>query len=107
MIDFEAYINDEAKDLQFLFPNQEKVFADWFTGQIRIPMGEMLQYIHQDYESIYEKDLLLNLKDGVLISEKVIENCYGNKKIKLETMLQRIQANEEYYKTIIQNDKKE
>ena len=51
-----------------------EVFADWFNGEIRIPQGELLQYIHMGYESIFEKDLILKFKKGVLIDERVIDN---------------------------------
>ena len=29
--------NNEKVDLNYLFPNKKEVFADWFSGQIRIP----------------------------------------------------------------------
>ena len=61
-------------DLNYLFPNKNEVFADWFSGDIRIPQGKMLQYVHLGYKSIFEKDLLLKLEDGVLVDERVIDN---------------------------------
>ena len=61
-------------DLNYLFPGQEKVFASWFSGEISIPQGEMLKYVHMGYGSIYEKDLVLKFEEGVLLEEKVIDN---------------------------------
>ena len=72
----EAYLEGyEVVDLNYLFPGQKNVFAHWFTGEIRIPQGEMIQYIHIGYESIYERELVLTFKEGVLTDEKVIDNC--------------------------------
>ena len=63
--------------VDFIFPGQKKVFADWFTGRIRVPQGEMLRYVHAGYGSVYEKDLFLEFKNGILISESVVENQVG------------------------------
>ena len=64
---------DYEADLNYLFPNKNEVFADWFSGEIRVPQGKMLQYVHMGYQSIFEKDLMLKFKKGVLIDEKVID----------------------------------
>ncbi|MDF9834319.1 hypothetical protein M2103_002564 [Ereboglobus sp. PH5-5] len=71
---FYSYKNYAAVDLEYFFPGQKKVFAEWFSGKIRLPVGEMLAYIHMGYASIFEKDIILKFKDGILISEKVINN---------------------------------
>ena len=42
------------------------VFAYWYSGIIRLPQGELLQYVHGGFESIYERDLLLHLERGVI-----------------------------------------
>ncbi|MEI8086199.1 MAG: hypothetical protein WCG93_08290 [Paludibacter sp.] len=70
-----AYIEGyEVVDLNYLFPGQKNVFANWFSGVIIIPQGEMLEYRHMGYESIFESELLLTFKEGVLMEEKVIYN---------------------------------
>ncbi|MDR0769488.1 MAG: hypothetical protein LBE71_06285 [Dysgonamonadaceae bacterium] len=38
-----------------IFPNQQEVFADWFSGEIRIPRGEMLKYVHAGYSSLFKR----------------------------------------------------
>lgn len=62
--------------LEYLFPNQNKVFAEWFTGTLRIPHGEMIRYVHSGYKSIYEKELLLKIESGILISSHKIDNTH-------------------------------
>lgn len=45
----------------------DKVFAQWYSGQIRIPQGELLEYVHMGYGSTYERDLLLEVRSGVVV----------------------------------------
>ncbi len=53
--------------LASVFPDYpDRVFAHWFSGQIRIPRGERIKYVHQGYDSQFERDLLLNLEHGVV-----------------------------------------
>jgi hypothetical protein len=56
-----------------LFPGQTKVFADWFTGDIRIPQGEILFSIFYA-KDIYEEDHILSFKDGYLVDAKIVDN---------------------------------
>ncbi len=66
--------DDEEMGLDYIFPGQKEVFAGWFTGQVRIPQGELLKYVHMEYESIYERDLVLIFEDGVLVDSVNYEN---------------------------------
>ena len=43
--------------------------ADWFSGQLRIPQGEMVRYVHMGFGSQYEKELYLEIKDGEVVQE--------------------------------------
>ena len=44
--------NNEQVDLNYLFPNQSEVFANWYSGDIRIPEGELLKKINVGYASV-------------------------------------------------------
>lgn len=64
-------------DLTKLFPNHvvdDKVFAFWFTGDLTIPRGKMLEYVHMGYMSKYEKELVLSIENGNLIDAIEYEN---------------------------------
>lgn len=61
-------------NLSYLFPGQKKVFANWFSGEIRIPQWDMLKYEHIGYASIFERDVILVFNEGILMEEKVIDN---------------------------------
>ena len=69
----DKYRNYEV-NLNYLFPGENEVFADWFTGDIIVPHGKLLQYVHMGYQSIYEKEFILSFNNGILISEKKIVN---------------------------------
>ena len=66
--------NNEKVDLKYLFPNKTEVFADWFSGDIRIPEGDLLQKINIGYASVFARDRLLNFNKGILISETLKDN---------------------------------
>ena len=70
--------NNEQVDLNYLFPNHTEVFAGWYTGEIRIPEGELLKKINLGYASVFEKDRFLTFKEGILISETVKNNKNPN-----------------------------
>ena len=70
--------NNKQVDLNYLFPNETEVFASWYSGDIRIPEGELLKKINLGYASVFEKDRFLSFKDGVLISETVKKNKKQN-----------------------------
>tara|TARA_B100000767_G_scaffold79591_1_gene76281 strand:- start:211 stop:642 length:432 start_codon:yes stop_codon:yes gene_type:complete len=76
LVKLKGYINKDYKEvkLDYIFPGKKEVFADWFSGKIRISQGELLQYVHMGYSSVFEKDLFLKFKDGVLIDEETIDN---------------------------------
>lgn len=71
----------ENVGLSHLFPDYpDGVFAHWYSGELRCPMGEMLKYVHGGYGSSFEQDLFIELKNGVVISERVASNGEGTGK---------------------------
>jgi len=52
----------------------EPLFADWFSGVLRIPRGEMIQYVHMGYGSVFEEEVHVKVKQGVVTETKVIDN---------------------------------
>lgn len=64
-------------DLKELFGNKYvngEVFADWVDQTLLSPQGRRLRYIHMGYASIYERELLLSIKNGRLTKEKWVAN---------------------------------
>jgi len=70
----EPIIKEKTYNFNDIFPEQDKVFADWFSGELKIPQGEVLKYIHACYASIYEKEVHLDIKEGVVVGEREVDN---------------------------------
>lgn len=47
--------------LEYLFPNQDKVFAEWFSGELFIPYGD------SRYGVIYENELFIKIESGNVV----------------------------------------
>ena len=65
---------EEIVGISDVFPGFDKVFAHWFTGEIRLPQGAQIKYRHMGYGSIYEYDLLMDFKEGVLLGKHARRN---------------------------------
>lgn len=76
LIGFRGWIKGYKEvGLETLFPDfSDRVFAHWYSGTISIPEGEMLEYVHMGYASMYERDRFLEFQRGILVKEWVREN---------------------------------
>lgn len=62
-------------NLESVFPGfPERVFAHWYSGTLRIPQGKRIKYVHMGYGSTYERDVLLTLRNGVVINKSERNN---------------------------------
>jgi hypothetical protein len=52
----------------------EPLFADWFSGVLRIPRGQLLQYVHMGFASVYEEELHIKIERGMVVKSRVIDN---------------------------------
>ena len=50
------------------------IFADWFSGVIRISRGNILHYVHMGFGSVYEKELHVEIANGIIMKTKVFDN---------------------------------
>ncbi|MDO8910693.1 MAG: hypothetical protein Q8N10_00945 [Phenylobacterium sp.] len=83
IIDDRLYLTELSGDfkdgstliLATLFPAfPDRVFAHWYSGTLRIPQGEQLEYVHLGFGSRYERDLLLAVERGVVVQTEVRQN---------------------------------
>jgi hypothetical protein len=96
LISLKAYlVGYKEVYLSYIFPGQTQVLADWFCGKIKIPQGEMLEYVHMGYASLFEKDLILEIENGVLVDEYVVDN----EKEFQETLKHRAQQKADRFET--------
>jgi len=66
---------EDIVGLEEIFPGfPDGVFAHWFSGTLRLPQGKQLKYEHMGYMSVYEYDLFLEIKKGVVINKHAVHN---------------------------------
>ena len=56
------------------FIGTEPLLADWFTGVLRIPQGEMLHYVHMGFGSIYEYEEHIKIEAGQVVARHRVDN---------------------------------
>lgn len=64
-------------DLKQLFGDQYqdgKVKADWYTGNLKMPLGEMLRSVWSGYSSIYEQEIVLQVQAGRIVGKQLVDN---------------------------------
>jgi hypothetical protein len=82
LVDLEAWLGDISgagpltqAGIEILFPDfPGQVAADWYSGVLRTQVGELLQYVHMGYESIYEQELLLTVENGRLLGTERVDH---------------------------------
>ncbi len=47
------------------------ILADWYSGELRIPQGEVVEYVHVGWASGYERDLILEVVRGKIVARKI------------------------------------
>ena len=50
------------------------VFADWISTTLRVPQGELLEYVHGGFGSTYERDLFIEVCNGNITSRRYENN---------------------------------
>jgi hypothetical protein len=50
------------------------VFAHWFSGKVRLPQGELLNYVHMGFGSTYERDEFIRFNKGVVTGRHTVVN---------------------------------
>jgi hypothetical protein len=50
------------------------LLAEWFTGVLRVPRGEVLHYVHMGFGSVYEEEVHVQIKQGLVVGTRVIDN---------------------------------
>lgn len=71
---------------RYAMAEEELIYADWFSGVIRIPKGDLLHYVHMGFGSVFEKELHIKIKKGLVVKSKTIDN--RNMKINIGQLTQ-------------------
>ena len=74
---FPCFTDEEGENImsmENLFPEQDKVFAQWYSGELTIQKGELLNYVHMGYESTYEEHVYIKIENGIVVDSRVEDN---------------------------------
>lgn len=58
-----------------------RVFANWYTGKALAPKGELLFYVHDAYESLYESEIEFQIDKGQVIGIKTYDNSKSKQSV--------------------------
>lgn len=61
--------------LKKLFPRSKNkpVCANWFSGKLRVPIGNMIRYNHSGYDSRFEKEYIISIHEGEIVKVVTID----------------------------------
>jgi hypothetical protein len=54
----------------------EPLFAEWVSGTLRVPQGEIVEYVHMGFESVYEGNLFFQVERGIVTGSAAAEGNY-------------------------------
>ena len=76
LIDIKFHTPRDEAVMEYVFPlmKGKKIKAIWYTGELRIPLGDCIDYVHRDYDSTYESDWIINIEKGNVISKRYKAN---------------------------------
>ncbi len=72
----EINTKESNEKLKLIFKNKfknDRVLADWFTGEFSLPKGDVLRWDGVFYKS-FEKEVLVSIKEGKVVNTFEIEN---------------------------------
>jgi hypothetical protein len=55
-------------------PERDRVPATWYSGELRVPLGGMIEYIHAGYASKFSKYLLVPVAKGICGEQKITKD---------------------------------
>lgn len=55
-----------------IFPNSPSpIFADWFSGELILVSGKIIEYVHLPYATAYENEIVIQIHRGNLVGQPV------------------------------------
>lgn len=59
---------------RFQLRDGDPIPADWFSGVLRVPKGEQLQYVHMGFGTVFEQEVHIKIENGVVVNTRTIDN---------------------------------
>lgn len=50
------------------------IFADWFTGKIKVPNGDVLRYFHGGFATTYQQEIYISIENGLVVDTVNVDN---------------------------------
>lgn len=74
--------------LKKIFPKSSKqgVIANWYSGKLRIPAGNMTQYGHNSYNSRFEKEIIITIDKGKVLRMVTLDYTQQKLVVNLENV---------------------
>lgn len=63
-----------GQSVAFFFPGQTKAFADWFSGELWLPQGEVEFDCEGYWIHMYPSCIFLTIEQGVVVKEREVKN---------------------------------
>lgn len=60
----------------FSMARNRAIIATWFTGKIRIPQGNRTLYVHNEYDSRFEREMVITIERGNVVKTVVLDNVH-------------------------------
>lgn len=100
LVEIDSWICDESQnnkcrraDLKELFGakyRDGKVEADWYSDELKLPLGKMLRSVWLGYSSIYEKEIILKVESGKVVGKELIDNTKKDLPSEMEILEQEL-----------------
>jgi len=52
----------------------ERLFADWFSGTLHVPHGDVLHHVHMELQTVYAQELLSTIEHGLVTASINVVN---------------------------------
>lgn len=91
--DGHLYLVDIRGRYRLRSTDSKPIPATWFTGALRVPRGERLQYVHMGFGSVYEEELHIEVVAGKVEGTTVIDNrgkTYDERNLVLKSLPGRV-----------------
>jgi hypothetical protein len=66
---------EEKSVMKEMFGGNTKVLADWYTGNLIVPTGKRIHYVHMGYASTYDSYLVFKIKGGESLTEQSLDKA--------------------------------
>jgi hypothetical protein len=54
--------------------NANRIEATWYTGKMRVPLGSMTRFDDHDYDSRFEKEMIITVEGGAVVKVAILDN---------------------------------